>query len=320
MTNYKLHEDCKILSKRVYPENRKQSSNGWTYKETYSNPKSGFYSEIYSKDDKNIMVIRGTELKSGFNQGKKDVISDTEMGLQFLPSQMKDAEKAYTQTIRKYGKDNVILTGHSLGGSEAQILGAKYGVETVTFAAYGTKYLSGMEINYTDNITNYGNAQDSVYAMNIDGQIGKTIILNASGFENGTFKEEYKINDPRTPHDIDNFGDLSKGIEYNKEIFEDEKAPLFKMGIEYNDYNYDLDEIFNTKNRVLYRGEINPEDLEEGTPLFDLYVDNIIDKNSMPTKKEVDKRTRIGELIYVEEYTRSDGTKVSGYYRAYPRK
>ena len=320
MTNYKLHEDCKILSKRVYPENRKQSSNGWTYKETYSNPKSGFYSEIYSKDDKNIMVIRGTELKSGFNQGKKDVISDTEMGLQFLPSQMKDAEKAYTQTIRKYGKDNVILTGHSLGGSEAQILGAKYGVETVTFAAYGTKYLSGMEINYTDNITNYGNAQDSVYAMNIDGQIGKTIILNASGFENGTFKEEYKIHNPRTPHDIDNFGDLSKGIEYNKEIFEDEKAPLFKMGIEYNDYNYDLDEIFNTKNRVLYRGEINPEDLEEGTPLFDLYVDNIIDKNSMPTKKEVDKRTRIGELIYVEEYTRSDGTKVSGYYRAYPRK
>ncbi len=320
MTNYKLHEDCKILSKRVYPENRKQSSNGWTYKETYSNPKSGFYSEIYSKDDKNIMVIRGTELKSGFNQGKKDVISDTEMGLQFLPSQMKDAEKAYTQTIRKYGKDNVILTGHSLGGSEAQILGAKYGVETVTFAAYGTKYLSGMEINYTDNITNYGNAQDSVYAMNIDGQIGKTIILNASGFENGTFKEEYKIHDPRTPHDIDNFGDLSKGIEYNKEIFEDEKAPLFKMGIEYNNYNYDLDEIFNTKNRVLYRGEINPDDLVEGTPLFDLYVDNIIDKNPMPTKKEVDKRTRIGELIYVEEYTRSDGTKVSGYYRAYPRK
>ena len=47
------------------------------------------------------------------------------------------------------------------------------------------------------------------------------------------------------------------------------------MGIEYNDYNYDLDEVFDTKNRVLYRGEINPDDLEEGTPLFDLYVDNM---------------------------------------------
>lgn len=39
----------------------------------------------------------------------------------------------------------------------------------------------------------------------------------------------------------------------------------------------------------------------------------------MPTKAELDKRVRIGELIYVNEYVRSDGTKVSGYYRAYPR-
>ena len=42
-------------------------------------------------------------------------------------------------------------------------------------------------------------------------------------------------------------------------------------------------------------------------------------QDRFPTKEELDKRTRIGELIYVEDYTRSDGTKVSGYYRAYPR-
>lgn len=120
------------------------------------------------------------------------------------------------------------------------------------------------------------------------------------------------------PHNIENLGDLSQSVEYKKEVSDDEKVPLFKMGVVYNDYN--PDEIFDTKNRVLYRGEINPDNLEVGTPLFDLYVDNMIDKNPMPTKKEVDKRTRIGELIYVEEYIRSDGTKVSGYYRAYPRK
>ena len=40
----------------------------------------------------------------------------------------------------------------------------------------------------------------------------------------------------------------------------------------------------------------------------------------MPTKAEVDKRTRISELIYVEEYTRSDGTKVSGYIELIPDK
>ena len=37
-------------------------------------------------------------------------------------------------------------------------------------------------------------AQDSIYVMNIDGQIGKTVILNAIGFEKGYFKEEYKMN------------------------------------------------------------------------------------------------------------------------------
>ncbi len=240
------------------------------------------------------------------------------MGLQLLPRQMKSAEETFLKVIRKYGKDNVILTGHSLGGSEAQILGAKYGVETVTFAAYGTRYLSGMEINYTDNITNYGNAQDSIYVMNIDGQIGKTVILNAIGFEKGDFKEEYKMKDPRTPHDIDNLGDLSKGVEYKKEIYEDENVPLFKLGVEYNNFN--PDEIFDIKNRVLYQGEIDLNNLEEGTPLYDLYLDQWLDESPMPTKSEVDKRARIGELIYVEEYTRSDGTKVSGYYRAYPQK
>lgn len=49
------------------------------------------------------------------------------------------------------------------------------------------------------------------------------------------------------------------------------------------------------------------------------YTSTWKDISMMPTKADVDKRTRIGELIYVEEYTRSDGTKVSGYYRAYPR-
>jgi hypothetical protein len=54
--------------------------------------------------------------------------------------------------------------------------------------------------------------------------------------------------------------------------------------------------------------------------LYDLYIDKITDWKPFPSKKELNKRVRIGELIYVEEYTRSDGTKVSGYYRAYPRK
>ena len=65
---------------------------------------------------------------------------------------------------------------------------------------------------------------------------------------------------------------------------------------------------------------LNNQDLEEGSELYDLYLDQLLDDKPMPTKSEVDKRTRIGELIYVDEYTRSDGTKVNGYYRTYPKR
>ena len=317
MTNYKIHEDCKKLSQRIYPENRQMDTNGWSYQETKSNHRSGFYSEVYTKNNKAILVIRGTETHSRKKEIAKDAYSDIQMGLGYLPWQMKDAENAYIQTVRKYGKENVILTGHSLGGSEAQILGAKYGVETVTFNAYGVKNFNGVEINHTENITNYGNAQDGVFVKNIDNQIGKTMILNTSAKTGDSFDKGYNYHGIN-PHLVENLGELSTAVEYKRELFEDDNAPLFKMGIQYYDYN--PEEVFDTKNRVLYKGEVNPGELEEGTPLYKLFIENMIDRKPMPTKKELDKRTRIGELIYVEEYTRSDGTKVSGYYRAYPRK
>jgi hypothetical protein len=35
--------------------------------------------------------------------------------------------------------------------------------------------------------------------------------------------------------------------------------------------------------------------------------------------EELEQKVLKSELIYVENYTRSDGTKVSGYYRKYPK-
>ncbi len=316
MTNYQLHNDCKILAQRVYPNNRHISTNGWAQDGAFINDKSGFYADVYKKGGKAILVIRGTELKSGGKELAKDAWNDIQMGL-LLPDQMKDAERAYLETVKKYGKENVILTGHSLGASEAQILGAKYGAETVTFAAYGTKSLIGVEINHTNNITNYGNAEDGIFVKNIDNQIGKTMVLNAKGIKNGIFKKYYSLQNSFPPHNIESYGDLSKGKEYKKDAYFETKDPLFKLQIEHNEYI--PDEILKTKNRILHQGEINPNDLKKGTPLYDLYIQNIISNKPMPTKAELDKRVRIGELIYVNEYVRSDGTKVSGYYRSYPR-
>ena len=60
MTNYKLHNDCKNLSRRVYADNKHLDTGGWKYQRSLENKNNGFYSEIYTKDDKAILVIRGT--------------------------------------------------------------------------------------------------------------------------------------------------------------------------------------------------------------------------------------------------------------------
>ena len=49
------------------------------------------------------------------------------------------------------------------------------------------------------------------------------------------------------------------------------------------------------------------------------YMDYIIDNDwEVPSVKNLDKKVQSGELIYVDNYERSDGTKVHGYYRRRP--
>ena len=311
MIDYEQHEKLKQLSLSAY----RGKKNNTDYEEinTVTNYLTGFRAKIYKNGSNVVIAYCGSDSLLDWT------ISDAEMLKKYIPVQTENARRVYREICMAYPNSNIYLTGHSLGGSLAQIIGSETGAETVTFSAYGTANLYGINNKYNKNITNYGNAQDAVFVANIDNQIGKTMILDSKIDSNALVKSEEQMNKiSLSPHRLENYGDLSKGIEYKKEIFEDEKAPLFKMGIEYNDYN--PDEVFDTKNRVLYRGEINPDDLEEGTHLYDLYIDKITDWKPFPSKKELNKRVRIGELIYVEEYTRSDGTKVSGYYRAYPRK
>lgn len=77
------------------------------------------------------------------------------------------------------------------------------------------------------------------------------------------------------------------------------------------------DRIFDIKNRVFHKNELSIKDLDDPV-LRDAYLDQALEKTSMPTKEALDTKVRTGELVYVDEYTRGDGTKVSGYYRSYP--
>lgn len=322
MSKIKLHEDCKVLSGAVYQKENPQKINGWKYVDKYYNHQTGFYSEVYKKGDKVIFSIRGTEIFSGLNEAKKDIKNDKEMVRKKLPYQVENAKSAYNELVRKYGKENIVVTGHSLGGSVGAILGTEYGVETVTFNAYGIKKLNGLKINYTDNIINYGHAKDGTFVSNIDNHIGKVMVLNNKFDDNNGNKDasvfKHTVGSKQfyffKEHFLETMGDLSKALEYDPDKIGFGEDPLFKLRVEYNDYK---DENFDLKNRVFYDKELDfNQDIDNDT--MQSYIRQFLEKNKMPTKTELNKRVHIGNLIYVEEYTRSDGTKVSGYYRAYP--
>ena len=87
--------------------------------------------------------------------------------------------------------------------------------------------------------------------------------------------------------------------------------------------NFEENKFFNPKNRVFYENEFNPAQAPKGSnddigiqEMIRQYYDN---NKHLPPKDELDERVHTGELVYVHDYTRADGTKVSGYYRAYPR-
>lgn len=311
MAKLELHEDCKILSQIVYQKDKSNSINGWKYVDKYFNNKSGYYSELYKKNNKVILAIRGTELHSGKKELIKDFRNDINMGIEKLPYQVANAKEVYYKLIKKYGKENIIVTGHSLGGSISEILGTEYGVEAVTFNAYGIKKLNGLQINYTENITNYGNANDSIFASNIDNHIGKIMVLNGKG-DGNNFQKIIRKPDKFKDHPLNELAPLSEAKEYKKEKFKNDKTPLFKIGIEHVDYK---DNVFDIDNRVLYTNEIDLKKADK--KLIDAYIKQYVSDKKMPTKEELDKRVYLGNLIYVEEYTRSDGTKVSGYYRRF---
>ncbi len=55
-----------------------------------------------------------------------------------LPEQYQNANEVYKQIKQSYPNSIITVTGHSLGGSLAQLISAENGCQAVTFNAYGT--------------------------------------------------------------------------------------------------------------------------------------------------------------------------------------
>lgn len=93
---------------------------------------SGPDRSVYHKDGKVKIAIRGTNPRN-----KRDLGTDVLVGLGLLDvsSRAKNTLKTTDRAIQKYGKENVSLVGHSLGGSLAAHVSRKRGLSATGFNA-----------------------------------------------------------------------------------------------------------------------------------------------------------------------------------------
>lgn len=103
---------------------------GWQMDNELSNENRS----VFHRDGKAVVAYRGTDL-SGKKNEWKDLGTDAliTLGLGDLSSSLRNAKKTAYRAQEKYGKENVTLTGHSLGGSSALYAHTKTGLETHAF-------------------------------------------------------------------------------------------------------------------------------------------------------------------------------------------
>jgi len=150
----------------------------------YTNKNSGFEATAFIKNKTILIAIRGMNHRTVLN---KDFFKDCDgynakeillgnLGIPVMgkvPGQFYDAITFYNLINKKYPDYKIIITGKSLGGSLAELVGAVSGADTYTFAAPGMAYALPK--------------LDPKYKLNIESNSRK-------GFKN--IKNYYNLNDP----------------------------------------------------------------------------------------------------------------------------
>jgi hypothetical protein len=114
------------LSKAAY--SGASEVHGWQKDVSLSGPDHA----VFHKEGKAKIAYRGTDVKNKRDLGTDALIT---LGLQDHSSRMKRAVRTADQVTAKYGKENVSLTGHSLGGSQSLHVSRKRGLGATGFNA-----------------------------------------------------------------------------------------------------------------------------------------------------------------------------------------
>jgi len=182
---------------------------------TTENEKTGFQGCVYQDGDEIIIAFRGSDegnrdglyllVPLGNDNNTLDWKSNSQMNQNQIPEQYYDAINLYQKVAKDFPDKKITLTGHSLGGSLAQLVAAtrtEQGEQpkAVTFNAYGTKPITSR--NFETFTTNKNNRN---YYIGTDSLVGARRQHNGKAIE--MFDE--KNNPDKDEHTITNFTSLN---------------------------------------------------------------------------------------------------------------
>jgi len=227
--------DYALLSQDVYhdtPVNHKVDLDGITYRvlDSANDPKTGFQAQAYVREDVQpfqvIIAYRGTEFD---REPVHDGGVDAGMVLTGVNLQTADSTK-FTEKVmaeaRQAAKDegrqppDITVTGHSLGGTLAEINASRYGLKGETFNAYGAAGLLEGVPEGGNQVIDHVRAGDVVSAASE--HFGEVRIYAAQKdidtLSHAGYRDDSGLLSPRNPvkaidfdsHAIDNFVPNSK--------------------------------------------------------------------------------------------------------------
>ena len=265
----KPHPNCKCRINKVHYVDRKNDTDyheilrqaaiyayhgkdaeipkGYSLEESVRNAKTGFYADVLVGEDDVIITFRGTN--NYWPIRGTDLDDDLAMARSRIPAQTRDALNLYNRVKKEYPDKNITSTGHSLGGTLAEIVGALNGELAVGFNAYGVRDLFNENaVIQEDNIINYVNTQDAITVVNGENHIGE--IYSVPNLGNNFFGK----------HNAEGMGELSEREKFTAEEIKDIANEKFKKVQEAKDkLTEPFEKMEKLRNRI--KQEIEEEEL-----------------------------------------------------------
>ena len=295
----KFHTDLMILSGHTYKKGDFVLPSNWHELTSFS-ANNGFQATVYKNGNDIAISYRGTEItKFENNEYKKDIQNDKQMFFGKLPEQYQNANEVYQQIRHAYPNANITVTGHSLGGSLAQLVSAENGCQAVTFNAYGTGEIlenSGYKNTKELNIINYGNPNDFVFSANYNVQPGRTFITNTDLNKDEIYyvQKGWNKHPSFDNHKIENMGPLEDAVEikplppqYKYDVNNIHKASVNKTFTREEIANMSNEDYLKYEPQILQ--QLRNGQFKEQKPDYDNFVNPNTGSKKIYTKEEIAK-------------------------------